>query len=43
MGNTAPFPRRQPGRFLPNPKLKFLDQCRGVMSRVNRFAPRGFI
>ncbi len=31
MGNFVPFPRRPPEHFLPNPKLKFLDQCREVM------------
>src|SRR5664280_511318 len=39
MGNTALFPRRQLGRFLPNPKLKFLDQCREVM-RFKQLARR---
>jgi hypothetical protein len=31
MGNSIPFPNRPRGRFLPNPKLKLLDQCREVM------------
>ena len=31
MGNPVPFPRRSCDRFLPNPKLKFLEQCREVM------------
>jgi integron integrase len=31
MGNSVPFPRRPPEHFLPNPKLKFLDQCREVL------------
>ena len=39
MGNTEPFPRRQLGRFLPNPKLKFLDQCREMM-RFKQLARR---
>lgn len=29
--NQPPAPRRRPDRFVPNPKLKFLDQCREVM------------
>jgi integron integrase len=28
-----------PGRFIPNPKLRFMDQCREVM-RFKRFSPR---
>jgi integron integrase len=38
---TAPMPEsaRPLGRFIPNPKLKFLDQCREVM-RFKRFSPR---
>ncbi len=35
MGNPIPFPNRPRERFLPNPKLKFLEQCREVM----RFKP----
>ncbi len=31
MSSTASFSRGRPERFLPNPKLKFLDQCREVM------------
>ena len=31
MGNTALSPHPPLGHFLPNPKLKFLDQCREVM------------
>src|SRR5664279_1303367 len=30
MGNTAPFPRRQLGRFLPNPKMRLKEQFHEV-------------
>jgi integron integrase len=39
MSSTASFSRGRPERFLPNPKLKFLDQCREVM-RFKRLAGR---
>lgn len=39
MGNSVPFPRRPRERFLPNPKLKFLEQCREVM-RFKQLARR---
>ncbi|MFN3409916.1 MAG: integron integrase [Limisphaerales bacterium] len=38
--NTPSSPARAPlGRFVPNPKLRFLDQCREVI-RFKRFSPR---
>jgi integron integrase len=39
MGNSIPFPNRPKEGFLPNPKLKFLDQCREVM-RFKQFSRR---
>lgn len=37
---AVPSPSSGPlGRFVPNPKLRFLDQCREVM-RFKRFSPR---
>ena len=39
MGNTAPPSHRQLGHFLPNPKLKFMEQCREVM-RFKQLAHR---
>jgi integron integrase len=39
MGNPIPFPNHRRERILPNPKLKFLDQCREVM-RFKQLARR---
>jgi len=37
MSSPASFSRGRPERFLPNPKLMFLDQCREVM-RFKQFS-----
>jgi len=39
MGNPIPVPYRKRERILPNPRLKFLDQCREVM-RFKQLARR---
>jgi hypothetical protein len=39
MSSLASFSRGRPERFLPNPKLMFLDQCREVM-RFKQFSRR---
>ena len=42
-GMSAPFVSSYPGRpvarFIPNPKLRFLDQCREVL-RFKQMSPR---